>query len=81
MTIIQEQAIRLIQQLTDDKILPLITHLEVVTEQRKPDDALKVAKKKAALAALERLKLDLPDDFDADKELAEALEEKYGTFS
>ena len=37
------------------------------------------AKKKAALAVLEGLELDLPDNFDDDKELADALEEKYGT--
>ena len=37
------------------------------------------AKKKVALTDLEELKLDLPDNFDVDKELADALEEKYGT--
>ena len=34
--------------------------------------------KKAALADLEGLRLDFPENFDADRELADAPEEKYG---
>lgn len=79
MTIIQEQAMQLIQQLPDEKIQAIITLAADEIRLQRLSDIEKTAKKKAAFAALEGLKLDLPADFDADKELADALEEKYGT--
>ena len=78
MTMIQEQAIQLIQQLPDDKIQAIITlATDEISLMRLSSDQ-RSARKKAALAALEGLDINLPADFDADKELADALEEKYG---
>lgn len=79
MTIIQEKAMQLIQQLPDEKIQAIITLATDELKLMRYNDIEKSNKKKAAFAALEELKLDLPDDFDADKELAEAPEDKYGT--
>lgn len=78
MTVIQEQAIRLIQQLSDEKIQAIIT---LVTDESRLihiSNMEHTEKKKAAFTALEELRLDLPEHFDADKELTDALEEKYG---
>lgn len=79
MTAIQQQAMQLIQQLPDDKIRAIITlaadelHLMELKKQEQ------TAKKKNAFDSLERIDLVLPEDFDAEKELRSALEEKYGT--
>lgn len=79
MTMIQEQAIQLIQQLPDDKIQAIITlATDEISLMRLSSDQRR-ARKRAALDALEKLDINLPADFDADKELADALEEKYGT--
>ena len=79
MSVIQEQAIRLIQQLSDEKIQAIITLATDEVTLMQLSKIEKAAKKKAALNALEEIKLDLPENFDPDKELADALEEKYGT--
>ena len=77
MTAIQEQAIQLIQQLPDEKIQAIITlaadELSLIALKRQI-----VLKKKNAFARLEALDLQLPSDFKADKELKQAMEEKYG---
>lgn len=79
MTAIQQQAVQLIYQLPDEKIKAIITlaldelHLMEFKNQEQ------TAKKKNAFAKLEQLNLGLPEGFDADAELANALEEKYGT--
>ena len=73
MTSIQEKAILLIQQLPDDKIQAIIDEImltEFIHQER-------VSNKKKAFLKLEKLDLDLPEDFDADSELAKAMEEKY----
>ena len=77
MTAIQEQAIQLIQQLPDEKIQAIITlaadELSLIALKRQV-----VLKKKNAFARLEALDLQLPNDFKADEELKQAMEEKYG---
>ncbi len=77
MTAIQEQAIQLIQQLPDEKIQAIITlaadELSLIAFKRQV-----VLKKKNAFARLEALDLQLPNDFKADEELKQAMEEKYG---
>ena len=79
MTLIQEQAIRLIRQLSDDKIQAIITLATDKVTLMQLSKIEKATKKKVAFTTLEGIILDLPEDFDADKELAHALEEKYGT--
>ena len=79
MSVIQEQAIQLIQQLPDDKIQAIITLATDEVRLMQFSNIERSAKKKAALATFEGLRLDLPENFDPDKELADELEEKYGT--
>lgn len=78
MTYIQEQAIELIQQLPDEKIQAIITlasdEISLINLKKNND----VLRKKKAFEALEALNLCLPENFDADAELASAMEEKYG---
>ena len=79
MTAIQQQAIQLIQQLPDDKIKAIITLAADEINLIKLQKQDRLARKKNALAELEKLDLALPDDLDADSELRNALEEKYDT--
>ena len=79
MSMIQEQAMQLLQQLPDEKIQAIITLATDEIKLMRLSDADRLERKKAALASLESLKLDLPEGFDADKEYAEAMEGKYGT--
>lgn len=78
MTAIQQQAIQLIYQLPDEKIKAIITL--AIDELRLMEFIQNEAqiKKEKAFARLEQIHLALPDSFDADEELANALEEKYG---
>ena len=79
MSMIQEQAMQLLQQLPDEKIQAIITLATDEIKLMRLSDADRLERKKAALASLESLKLDLPEGFDADTEYAEAMEGKYGT--
>ena len=79
MTYMQEQAIRLIQKLPDNKIQAFLTLMSDETELLMPKISEEAEKKKKAFYALEHLELGLPNGFDAEKELSLALEEKYGT--
>ena len=81
MTYIQEQAIELIQQLPDEKIQAFITLASDEIKLMEFKKQEQVSKKKQAFEKLEALHLDLPDDFDADAELAAAMEDKYGTIA
>ena len=73
---------QLIQQLPDEKIQAIITLATDELRLMQLDRIEKTARKKAAIAELERLveqlSSNIPEDFDADRELSEALEEKYG---
>lgn len=78
MTAIQEQAIQLIQQLPDEKIQAIITlasdEINLINLQNTENSI----RKKKALQTLENLNLFFPEEFDAEKELREAMEDKYG---
>ena len=79
MTSIQQQAIQLIKQLPDEKVMALIT---LATDEIRLIELKKqeqVERKKKAFKTLEMLDLEIPGDFDADAELYGALEEKYGS--
>lgn len=77
MTAIQEQAIQLIQQLPDEKIQAIITlasdEINLINLQNTENSI----RKKKALQTLENLNLIFPEEFDAEKELREAMEDKY----
>ena len=78
MTAIQEQAIEIIKQLPDYKVEALITLFSDVGLPAVSDDKT-LTKKKEALKRLQQADFVFSPDFDPDKELAEALEEKYGS--
>ena len=73
MTVIQEQAIQLIQQLSDDKIQAIITLAKDEVKLMRLSKIERAEKKKAAFTALENLRLDLPENFDVDKEISDVL--------
>ena len=78
MTNIQEQAVNLIQQLPDSRLQAIIRLAESEIKQLHSDNDEIYEKKKRAFLVLNSIGLDLPEDFDPDKEFAEAMEEKYG---
>ena len=77
MTQMKERAVELIERIPDEKmfyVINILQNLEEMSSNRPAD-------KKQAMEALQKvLKFSgrLPEDFDADKELQEAREEKYG---
>lgn len=73
MTLIQEQAIQLIQQLPDEKIRAIITLAADEIKLMELKQQENSSRKKQAYTDLENLHLDFPKDFDADAELQEFL--------
>ena len=77
MTQMKERAVELIERIPDEKmfyVINILQNLEEMSSNRPAD-------KKQAMEALQNvLKFSgrLPEYFDADKELQEAREEKYG---
>ena len=77
MTQMKERAVELIERIPDEKmfyVINILQNLEEMSSNRPAD-------KKQAMEALQNiLKFSgrLPADFDADKELEEAREKKYG---
>lgn len=77
MTQMKERAVELIERIPDEKmfyVINILQNLEEMSSNRPAD-------KKQAMEAFQNvLKFSgrLPEDFDADKELQEAREEKYG---
>ena len=80
MTQMKERAVELIERIPDEKmfyVINILQNLEEMSSNRPTD-------KKQAMETLQNvLKFSgrLPEDFDADKELQEAREEKYGNIS
>ncbi|MCM1182024.1 MAG: dihydrodipicolinate reductase [Roseburia sp.] len=78
MTQMKEKAVELIRRMPDDNMLYVINilqNLEAMTADKASD-------REQAMDAYQdilKFKGRLPKDFDADKELAEAMEEKYGS--
>ena len=77
MTQMKERAVELIERIPDEKmfyVINILQNLEEMSSNRPAD------KKQAMEARQNVLKFSgrLPEDFDADKELQEAREEKYG---
>ena len=77
MTQMKERAVELIERIPDEKmfyVINILQNLEEMSTNRPAD-------KKQAMEALQKvLKFSgrVPEEFDADKELQEAREEKYG---
>lgn len=80
MTRIKERAVEMIQRMPDDDMFYVINILQNLEEMT----SKKSTEKKQAIAAYQNIlkyRGRVPEDFDADKELAEAREEKYGNIS
>ena len=80
MTRIKERAVEMIQRIPDADMLYVINILQNLEEMT----ANKDKDRENAMAAFQdilKYRGRLPKDFDADKELAEAREKKYGNIS
>lgn len=87
MTVLQEQAVQMIHEMSDDNVSFLIEVIHRLMPQNTQVDEMKSFtsekdKKRQAFkeldAARAQIKMYLPDDFDPDKELEEARAERYG---
>jgi hypothetical protein len=74
MTMLKEQAVQMLQNLPDEKVVFLIKIMEGLEGLGNPKQ---INDKKAALESIQKLRGRLPKDFDYKKELEEAREEKY----
>ena len=79
MTLIKERAIKMIQRMPEDNMLYVINilqNLEAMSIDKRKDT------KKAQMALTQILNMEkrLPADFDPNKELQEARDEKYSNF-
>lgn len=77
MTQIKEKAVEMIQRMPDDNMLYVINILENL-EAMSTDSREKKERAMAALQNILSFEKRLPEDFDAERELTEAREEKYG---
>ena len=78
MTAERAEAIKMIEELPEDTLHIAVQYIRNLRIKQK-----KEADIEANLRALEEIKamaVKVPEDFDYDKELEEALEEKYGRF-
>ncbi len=76
----KEKAVELIERIPDEKMFYVINFLQNLEET----SSNRLADKKQAMEALQNvLKFSgrIPEDFDADKELRKAIDEKYGDVS
>ena len=79
MTLMKERAIQMIQRMPEDNmlyVLHILQNLDAMTIDKEKDRR----RAKAALMDILSMEKRLPDDFDPEKELQEAMEEKYGSF-
>ncbi len=86
MSTLQEQAVSLIHNMSDDNLKFLIEIIQrLMPESRQTEDKLLYTDKMAwesfqkLNAARTEIKQYFPDDFDPDKELEEARAERYGS--
>ena len=87
MTMLQEQAVQMIQDMSDDnvgflieviqRLIPKKTYTSVIYPSQKPDEQMQAFKDLEANR--NEAKKYLPDDFDPDAELDSARREKYGS--
>lgn len=90
MSILQEQAVQMISNLSDDNVSFLIEIIQRLMPQKSqlqdfdtPADSTGDKESRKAFDRLEAARAEihqyLPEDFDPDKELEEAKEERYGS--
>lgn len=81
MTKLREQAIEMIKEMPEDKIIyvwNILKNVKDLSEEPNREDLL--SEKGQALQILQKFKGRLPETFDYKKELEEAREEKYADF-
>lgn len=74
MTKMKEKAVRMIERLSDDKVLHLVKIMEGL--EGLGNDS-KFTKKKEALENIQKFRGRLPEDFDYKKELEDSRRERY----
>ena len=87
MTMLQEQAVQMIQDMSDDnvgflieviqRLIPKKTYTSVIYPSQKPDEKMQAFKE--LVATRYEAKKYYPDDFDPDVELEAARKERYGS--
>lgn len=77
MTAERKEAMQLLERMPEDKIKPIIQYMQRIEVFSKKKDS-EVMEGLNAIKELQALAGRLPEDFDYDRELEEALEEKYG---
>ncbi len=80
MTALQAQAVQMMDGLSDAHIKQVIDFMKEIMAQNATEDENIDRKKMEAFHWLKSHPLQVPDDFDSDKERYEALREKYGPF-
>lgn len=80
MTALQAQAVQMMDGLSDAHIKQVIDFMKEILAQNATEDENIDRKKLEAFHWLKSHPLQVPDDFDPDKERYEALREKYGPF-
>lgn len=85
MSVLQEQAVRMISGLSDENVSFLIEVIQRLMLPKSSVQTVKVSENKESIEAFQRLDAArteimkyLPEDFDPDKELEEARVERYG---
>jgi len=86
MSVLQEQAVRMISGLSDENVSFLIEVIQRLMLPKSFVQTVKVSENKESIEAFQRLDAArteimkyLPEDFDPDKELEEARVERYGS--
>lgn len=79
MTLERKEAFKLLEKMPEDKIKLIIQYMQKIKIASEKNDS-QVNDSLNALKELHELSGRLPEDFDYEKELQEALEEEYGYF-
>lgn len=79
MTAERAEAIKIIEELPEDTLAIAIQYIRNL-EIKHRKEAADIEANLEALDEIKAMAVKVPDDFDYDKEMEEALEEKYGRF-
>ena len=75
MSAIKKEAVQMIESMEDDDVVQVIAFLKDIRLSRERDSGVRAMKGLEVLKSFEGI---LPENFNYEKELAEAREEKYG---
>ena len=80
MTALQAEAVQMMDGLSDEHIRDVMAFIKGLLTQEKAPAQERLSEKMRAFRELEAMHIDLPEDYDPDKERYEAWREKYGPF-